>query len=73
MKAMPINCKGLISTCSCGGQVHITYCCGEYFVVCENGCNDIPACFHTNMNYTIREWNEWIIRHPLKESKNNAT
>ena len=42
---------------SCGGEVEIAYCCGEYFVVCENDCMDIPACFHSNEKATEEEWN----------------
>lgn len=33
------------------------YACGEYFISCENGCMDIPPCFHSSEKATAEEWN----------------
>lgn len=46
-----------LKPCKCGGAVRVAYCCGEYFIVCENDCMDIPACFHSSEEQTIEEWN----------------
>lgn len=46
-----------LKPCKCGGAVEVAYVCGEYFIVCENDCMDIPPCFHSNEQATIDEWN----------------
>lgn len=48
-----------LKPCKCGGSIRIAYACGEYFIVCENDCMDIPACFHSSEEATAEEWNRW--------------
>lgn len=50
-----------LKPCRCGSKVRIAYCCGEYFIVCEdNNCMDIPACFHSSEELTAEEWNRRV-------------
>lgn len=46
-----------LKPCKCGGKVRGAYVCGEYFIVCENDCMDIPMCAHSSKELTIEEWN----------------
>ena len=46
-----------LKPCKCGGKVRVEYAGGEYFISCENGCKDIPSCFHSSEKATAEEWN----------------